>query len=123
LNIKLSATGITLLIIGSIGRFGNAHTGTLIGPKTVNFSLGLGKTFQLNERFKLMFDSSFTNVPNHVNFDDPGNNLTDGHFGQVTSARSGDAGGSRVGHLVRSKNSARLLPRTGPPWSFGGKQR
>jgi hypothetical protein len=85
---------------GPIGRFGNAHTGTLIGPKTVNFSLGLGKTFRVTERFTLKFDSSFTNIPNHVNFDDPGNNLTDGHFGQVTSARSGDAGGSRVGQLA-----------------------
>jgi hypothetical protein len=85
---------------GPIGRFGNAHTGTLIGPKTVNFSLGLGKTFRLTERFMLKFDSSFTNLPNHVNYDDPGNNLTDGHFGQVTSARSGDAGGSRVGQLA-----------------------
>jgi hypothetical protein len=83
-----------------IGRFGNSHTGTLIGPKTVNFSLGLGKSFRLTERFTLKFDSSFTNVINHVNFDDPGNNLTDGHFGQVTSARSGDAGGSRVGQLA-----------------------
>jgi hypothetical protein len=85
---------------GPVGRFGNAHVGTLIGPKTVNFSLGLGKTFRLTERFTLKFDSSFTNLPNHVNFDDPGNNLTDGHFGQVTSARSGDAGGSRVGQLA-----------------------
>lgn len=85
---------------GPIGRFGNAHVGTLIGPKTINFSLGLGKSFRLSERFTLKFDSSFTNVPNHVNFDDPGNNLTDGHFGQVTSARAGDAGGSRVGQLA-----------------------
>ena len=73
--------------------------GTLIGPTTINFSLGLGKSFQLSERFTLKFDSSFSNVLNHVNFDDPGNNLTDGHFGQVTQARSGDAGGSRVGQL------------------------
>ena len=85
---------------GPIGRFGNAHVGTLIGPKTINFSLGLGKSFRLTERFTLKFDSSFSNLPNHVNFDDPGNNLTDGHFGQVTSARSGDAGGSRVGQLA-----------------------
>jgi hypothetical protein len=83
-----------------IGRFGNAHVGTLIGPKTVNFSLGLAKSFRLTERFTLKFDSSFTNVPNHVNFDDPGNNLTDGHFGQVTQARGGDAGGSRVAQLA-----------------------
>jgi hypothetical protein len=74
--------------------------GTLIGPKTINFSLGLGKSFRLSERFTLKFDSSFTNLPNHVNFNDPGNNLTDGHFGQVTSARAGDAGGSRVGQFA-----------------------
>src|SRR5882672_67977 len=46
---QLSCTG------PPIGRFGNAHVGTLIGPKTINFSLGLGKTFQLTERFKLKF--------------------------------------------------------------------
>jgi len=85
---------------GPIGRFGNSHTGTLIGPKTVNFSLGLGKSFRVTERFTVKFESSFTNVPNHINYDDPGNNLTDGQFGQVTSARSGDAGGSRVGQLA-----------------------
>ena len=80
--------------------------GTLIGPKTINFSLGLGKTFQLNERFKLKFDSSFTNVPNHVNFDDPGNNLSESTDASQTAIRagypprSGDAGGSRVGQLA-----------------------
>ncbi len=82
------------------GRFGNAHVGTLIGPKTVNFSLGLAKDFRLTERFTLKFESSFTNVPNHINYDDPANSVTDGNFGQVTSARSGDAGGSRVGQFA-----------------------
>ncbi|MGA8765335.1 MAG: carboxypeptidase regulatory-like domain-containing protein [Candidatus Sulfotelmatobacter sp.] len=85
---------------GPIGRFGNAHVGTLIGPTTINFSLGLGKSFRVTERFTVKFESSFTNLPNHVNFDDPGNNLTDGHFGQVTQARTGDAGGNRVGQLA-----------------------
>jgi hypothetical protein len=86
--------------VAPIGRFGNAHTGTLIGPKTVNFSLGLGKSFRVTERFTVKFDSSFTNLPNHIHFDDPGNNLTDGHFGQVTQSRAGDAGGNRVGQLA-----------------------
>ena len=83
-----------------IGRFGNAHVGSLVGPKTINFSLGLAKDFRLTERFTLKFESSFTNVPNHINYDDPANSLTDGNFGQVTSARSGDAGGSRVGQFA-----------------------
>jgi hypothetical protein len=83
-----------------VGRFGDSRVGTLIGPKTLNFSLGLAKDFQLTERFRLKFESSFTNVPNHVNWDDPANSLTDQNFGQVAFARGGDAGGNRVGQLA-----------------------
>jgi hypothetical protein len=83
-----------------IGRFGNAGVGTLVGPKTINLSLGLGKDFRITERVTFKFESSFTNVPNHINFDDPGNNLTNGLFGLVTQARGGDAGGNRVGQFA-----------------------
>jgi Carboxypeptidase regulatory-like domain/TonB-dependent Receptor Plug Domain len=93
-----------------IGRFGNAAVGSMVGPGTINLSLGLAKDFQLTERFKLKFESSFTNLPNHPNFDDPRNNLTEfitdnqgirhGTFGQVLASRIGDAGGNRVGQLA-----------------------
>jgi hypothetical protein len=93
-----------------VGRFGNAAVGSLVGPGTINLSLGLGKDFQLTERLKLKFESSFTNVPNHPNFDDPRNNLsegitdsngvTHGTFGQVQASRLGDAGGNRVGQFA-----------------------
>ena len=93
-----------------IGRFGNAGVGSLVGPGTINLSLGLAKDFQLTERFKLKFESSFTNIPNHPNFDDPRNNLTEtetlpngntvGTFGQVLASRVGDAGGNRVGQFA-----------------------
>jgi len=90
-----------------IGRFGNAGVGSLVGPGTINLSMGLGKEFQLNERFKLRFETSFTNLPNHPNFDDPRNNLTEcsgnpclGTFGQVQASRTGDAGGNRVGQFA-----------------------
>jgi len=77
----------------------------LVGPGTVNLSLGLAKDFQLTERFKLKFESSFTNLPNHINFDDPRNNLTEsvngeGTFGKVLASRVDDAGGNRVGQFV-----------------------
>jgi len=90
---------------GRVGRFGNAGVGSMVGPGTVNLSLGLAKDFQLTERFKLKFESSFTNLPNHPNFDDPRNNLTEsvngqGTFGQVLASRIGDAGGNRVGQLA-----------------------
>ncbi len=57
---------------------------------------------RVTERFTLKFESSFTNLHNHVNFDDPSNsnNVNDGNFGIVRSARGGDAGGSRVGQLA-----------------------
>jgi hypothetical protein len=88
-----------------VGRFGNAAVGSLVGPGTVNLSLGLGKDFQLTERVRLKFESSFTNLPNHPNFDDPRNNLSEsidgqGSFGQVLASRRGDAGGNRVGQLA-----------------------
>ncbi len=82
------------------GRFGNAAVGSLVGPGTFNLSLGLSKDFQITERVKLKFESSFTNLPNHINFDDPRNNLSEGTFGQVQQARTGDAGGNRVGQFA-----------------------
>jgi hypothetical protein len=98
---------LTLSCSNVIGRFGNAAVGSLVGPGTVNLSLGLAKDFQLTERFKLKFESSFTNLPNHPNFDDPRNNLsestgtfTKGTFGRVLGSRGGDAGGNRVGQLA-----------------------
>ncbi len=95
----------TLNCSNVIGRFGNASVGSLVGPGTINLSLGLAKDFQLTERFKLKFESSFTNLPNHPNFDDPRNNLSEnvngqGTFGQVQASRTGDAGGNRVGQLA-----------------------
>ena len=64
-------------------------------PRNMNFSLGLAKDFQLTERFKLKFESSFTNLPNHPNFDDPRQNLSEstrhvpsGTFGRVLASRA-----------------------------------
>lgn len=93
---------------GVVGRFGNAGVGSMVGPGTINLSLGLAKDFQLTERFKLKFESSFTNLPNHPNFDDPRNNLSEcvgsspcqGTFGEVLASRIGDAGGNRIGQLA-----------------------
>ena len=104
-NNTLNCSGLT--DGGVVGRFGNASVGSLVGPGTINLSLGLAKDFQLTERFKLKFESSFTNVPNHPNFDDPRQNLTEcagspcqGTFGEVLASRIGDAGGNRVGQFA-----------------------
>lgn len=89
-----------------IGRFGNASVGSLVGPPTVTWNLGMSKRFHMTERVALKFESSFTNVLNHPNYDDPRNNLTEGGasglgtFGKVLATRIGDAGGNRVGQLA-----------------------
>jgi hypothetical protein len=83
-----------------IARFGNAGVGTLVGPSTVNLSMGLGKAFRLAEKKTLKFEASFKNLPNHPNLSDPGTNITSISFGRVTSARGADAGGNRIGQFA-----------------------
>lgn len=84
----------------AIGRFGNSKVGNLIGPGTINLSMGLAKNFRLTERFSLKFESSFTNLPNHPNLSDPETNVGSAGFGVVTSARGSDSGGNRVGQFA-----------------------
>jgi hypothetical protein len=83
-----------------IGRFGNGGVGTLVGPGTINLSMGIGKQFPIRERATLKFEASFTNLPNHPNLANPGNNITSIAFGRTTSARGADSGGNRVGQMA-----------------------
>lgn len=83
-----------------IGRFGNGGVGTLVGPGTINLSMGIGKEFPVKERARLKFEGSFTNLPNHPNLANPGNNITSIAFGRTTSARGADSGGNRVGQFA-----------------------
>lgn len=84
----------------TIGRFGNAGVGTLLGPGTINLNSAIGKDFRVTERAKLKFEASFTDVLNHVNLADPGTNVTSISFGVITSARGADSGGNRVGQFA-----------------------
>jgi hypothetical protein len=83
-----------------IGRFGNGGVGTLVGPGTINLSMGIGKQFPIRERATLKFEASFTNLPNHPNLANPGNNITSIAFGRTTSARGADSGGNRIGQMA-----------------------
>jgi hypothetical protein len=62
--------------------------------------MGLGKEFKIQDRAKLKFEASFTNLPNHVNLGNPFPFMQFSVFGLITSARGADAGGSRVGQFA-----------------------
>ncbi len=83
------------------GRIGNASVGILRGPGTISVSAGLAKTFQIRERLRLRFESTFTNVLNHTNFAPPASDISDpSTFGALQSAQTAGQGGNRTGQLA-----------------------
>ena len=83
--------------VNPIGRFGNAGFETLLGPGTVNLNFGFGKDFRLREGWRLKFEGSFLNLPNHPNLADPNANIASIAFGRITGVRGADSGGNRSG--------------------------
>ncbi len=83
-----------------IGRFGNSGVGILLGPGTINMSLGFGKSFRVTERIALKFEGTFTNLPNHPNFSNPDTNVTSVGFGRTTGVRGAESGGNRIGSFA-----------------------
>jgi Carboxypeptidase regulatory-like domain len=81
------------------GPVGNCGVGILLGPGTSTIALGLAKNFQLSERFRLRFESTFTNVLNHPNFAPPPTNVTSSSFGYVQSVQTAENSGNRTGQL------------------------
>jgi hypothetical protein len=83
------------------GRIGNCGVGILEGPGTVAVSAGLGKTFLLGERFRLRFESTFTNVLNHTNYAPPAVDISNPQtFGALQSNQTSANAGPRTGQLA-----------------------
>jgi hypothetical protein len=82
------------------GRIGDAGVGILEGPGTISVSAGLSKTFQIRERMRLRFESTFTNVLNHTNFAPPATAISSpSTFGALQSAQTAGQGGNRTGQV------------------------
>ena len=83
------------------GRFGNAGVGLLQGPGTIAVSLGTAKSFQVGERVKLRFESSFTNVLNHTNFAPPATQIDNpSTFGVLSAPQTAENAGNRTGQAA-----------------------
>ena len=82
-----------------IGRFGNESVGDIVGPGTVNWSLGLNKRVDITENLHLRVEGTFTNVLNHTNLNDPILDITNPDFGLISSARGSDFGSGRTGQV------------------------
>jgi hypothetical protein len=69
-----------------VGYFGDAATGSIQGPGTVNFDMAFYKDFKISERALFNFRAEFFNIFNHTNFNGINTTFGAGNFGQVTSA-------------------------------------
>jgi hypothetical protein len=87
------------LVPQGAGRFGNAGVGILEGPGTVAISAGLAKIFPLTEKLRLRMECTFTNLPNHPNFNLPNALITSPQFGKLFSVQGPENGGNRTGQL------------------------
>jgi hypothetical protein len=81
------------------GPVGDCGVGILEGPGTSTIAAGLSKTFHLNERMRLRFEGTFTNLLNHPNFAPPPTNVTSSSFGIVQNVQTAENSGNRTGQL------------------------
>ena len=83
------------------GPIGNCRVGSLVGPGTVAVATGLSKTFSMGERLRLKFESTFTNLPNHLNFAPPSTDVSSpSTFGKITSGQTSENAANRTGQLA-----------------------
>ncbi|HUJ94813.1 MAG TPA: carboxypeptidase-like regulatory domain-containing protein [Terriglobales bacterium] len=83
------------------GPVGNCRVGSLLGPGTVAVAAGLAKTFALGEKVHLRCETTFTNLPNHLNYAPPSTDVSSpATFGRVTSVQTSENAGNRTGQVA-----------------------
>ncbi|HEY4904213.1 MAG TPA: carboxypeptidase-like regulatory domain-containing protein [Candidatus Sulfotelmatobacter sp.] len=83
------------------GAVGDCRVGSLLGPGTVAVAGGLSKTFALGERVRMKLESTFTNLPNHLNYAPPSVDVSSpSTFGKITSGQTAENAGNRTGQVA-----------------------
>lgn len=68
---------------------------------TVAIAAGLAMTFDFGERVRMRFESTFTNLPNHLNYAPPTTDVTSpSKFGKLRSVQTAENGGNRTGQVA-----------------------
>jgi len=82
------------------GRFGNSGVGILRGPGVIAVAAGLAKNFQITEKLRMRMEGTFTNLPNHPNFQAPNVTVsTPSTFGKLTTVQTAENSGNRTGQV------------------------
>lgn len=68
------------------GHFGSEKSNPIVGPGYQNWDLAGIKNFRIWESVNFQFRAEFFNAFNHVNPYDPGNDMDNSNYGQITSA-------------------------------------
>jgi hypothetical protein len=83
------------------GRFGNAESASSRDQaQPQQPSLGLAKGFNVTERVRVRFESTFTNVLNHTNFAPPATQIDNPTFGVLSAPQTAENAGNRKGQLA-----------------------
>lgn len=82
------------------GPVGNCRVGSLVGPGTVAIAGGISKTFACGEKLRMKVESTFTNLPNHLNYAPPSTDVTSSTFGKITSVQTAENTGNRTGQVA-----------------------
>ena len=66
------------------GTYGNSGRGMFRGPGQTTVDFSVFKDFKFFERFNMQFRTEMFNVLNKANFGNPGNNIDNAGYGQIT---------------------------------------
>jgi hypothetical protein len=84
----IAAADTGLFTMPAPGRIGTCGRNTFNGPGFMQFDLGIFKSFDVSETWKLDFRTEMFNVFNRAHFSLPTTNIQSGNFGRITSTRA-----------------------------------